>query len=555
MPIISSALGFIRHHKWATAITVVILLPIIALVVFALKPKKPTYVTQPAVRGDITQTVEAVGTVISDRNLNLQFPSTGIVSSVYVKEGDRVSAGEVLAQLTAGNLAANVQSARGQVQAAQANLDALLQGSRPEDVAVTQADVQNKQASLEAAQKSLVATQTEADSNLAGYVANVPGVMQQQLTTADIALTTIENIFTNNNVSDAVIASGRTDVELLKQKTQADQATIKKLMTTPNPTEFDASIQLLAQTRAAVQSASIDADKSFQIMDALPATGSFSETNRTTYEASISTQRSSLQSSLSSLDTTSKTMTDAQASYAKQITQDQADIATYQSALQIAQAQLMLKQAPPRQTDIDSAEAQLQQAKGSLAAAAANYQNTVLTAPIDGVITKVTVKAGEALPTGVAISMLGNSPYRIEMYVSEVDIPKVQLTQTGSVELDAFRGTHFGLHVTQIDSSPTNKDGVDKYRVRLDFTYPHDDILKVGMTGDAEIDTGTRKNVVNIPLRAVLQSATGEKTVRILQKDGTIAVKTVTTGLEGTDGNVEIVSGVQEGDSVVVLVK
>ena len=189
-----------------------------------------------------------------------------------------------------------------------------------------------------------------------------------------------------------------------------------------------------------------------------------------------------------------------------------------------------------------------------MAGAVASYQNTLLTAPIDGTITKVNVKVGEIAPLGAAVTMLGTSPYRIEMYVSEIDIPKVKVSETGSIELDAFRGTHFKLHVSEIDNAPTDQSGVNKYRVRLDFNFPHDD-LKVGMTGDAEIDSGISKNVVSVPLRAVIQNTKGEKIVRVMDSNNKISDVVVTTGLEGTDGNVEVMSGIKEGDTVVVLVK
>ncbi|HVW66157.1 MAG TPA: efflux RND transporter periplasmic adaptor subunit [Candidatus Peribacteraceae bacterium] len=582
MSFVSSFLGTIKRHKWATAITIIVLIPIIGLVVFALQPSKPTYVTQKAVRGDLKQTVEAVGTVISDRDLDLQFPSSGIVSSVSVKEGDHVTAGQTIATLRSGNLAAAVASAQGQVQAAQANLDALLQGSRPEDIAITQADVDNKKASLQAAQQSLqtatdavqsaqqnlAALKQQASTSLAGYVTTMDSSSQQQLTTADIALSSMLDIFNNNDVADAVIKYGTSEYDLLKQDIHSNDAVIKQLANTPAPVDYDTAMSLMTQTRIAVQNAATDVDRTYALISKLPVTSYFTESSRATYKSSISTQRSAIQAAVAAIDSTIKTVQDASAGYDTQITQQeaaltsaqgardkaQADIATYQSALQISEAQLQLKTAPPRQTDIDTAEAQLQQAKGALAAAAANYQNTILTAPIDGVITKVNVKTGEVTPVGAAVTMLGTSPYRVEMYVSEIDIPKVQVSQSGSVELDAFRGTHFKLHVSEIDTAPTNQDGVNKYRVRLDFNYPHDD-LKVGMTGDAEIDTGIRTNVVYVPLRSVLTNADGTKTVRVLTADGTLSQRPVTTGMEGSDGNVEIVSGVKEGDNVVVLVK
>ncbi len=575
--------AFIFHNKWRLIIAAVIILPILLIVWFATKPTQPTYVTEKAVRGDLTQTVEAVGTVISDHDLKLQFPSSGIVSSVSVKEGDTVKAGQTLATLRSGNLSADIASAQGRVLAAQATLQALQEGSRPQDIAISEADVLNKQSSLNAAksslqnaeaavksaQENLTALKQQADTSLSGYVTTIGSENAQQLTTADIALSSMIDIFSNIDVADALIKYGTSEYDVLRSTLQTDELAVRAQQnSTDKPVDIITSIAIWSKTRDVVQTAANDVDRTYALISKLPVTSAFSESTRSSYKDIVSAQRSTLQSALTSLDSTLKTLRDASASFTTQIAQQQsslisaqgardkalADIATYQASLQISQAQLELKRAPARQTDLNSAAASLQQARGSLAAAVANYQNTVLTAPIGGVITKVNLKTGEIAPAGEAITMLGTSPYRIEMYVSEIDIPKVALSQTGSVELDAFRGTRFKLHVSEIDSAATDKDGVSKYRIRLDFNYPHDD-LKVGMTGDSEIDTGLRTNVVSVPLRAVIQNAAGQKIVRIMKEDNTIEERIVTTGMEGTDGNVEIVNGVAEAETVVVLEK
>ena len=90
-----------------------IVLPLVGLTALALQPAPPEYITAAAERGELRQTVEAVGTVISERDLNLQFPISGIVSEVLVKEGDRVTAGQALARLRAGNIAADISAASG----------------------------------------------------------------------------------------------------------------------------------------------------------------------------------------------------------------------------------------------------------------------------------------------------------------------------------------------------------------------------------------------------------------------------------------------------------
>ncbi len=230
-----------------------------------------------------------------------------------------------------------------------------------------------------------------------------------------------------------------------------------------------------------------------------------------------------------------------------------ADISTYKTSLTIDEAQLALKKAPARATDISAAQARVRQAQADVARASAQLKDTILFAPVNGIVTQVNVKPGEMRPSAEpSVTMLGDSPYRIEMFVSEVDIPKIQVSQSGSIKLDAFRDTPIQLRVGEIDPAATDKDGVPKYRVKLDFVYHHDD-LKVGMTGDAEIVTGFRSNVVSVPVRSVIQ-VDGKDTVRVQGKDGNIEERSVVTGMEGEGGMIEV-SNISEGETVIVLEK
>ena len=149
--------------------------------------------------------------------------------------------------------------------------------------------------------------------------------------------------------------------------------------------------------------------------------------------------------------------------------------------------------------------------------------------------------------------MLGDSPYRIEMYASEIDIPKVTHDQEGAIELDAYQGRDFLIHVSEIDPAATTVDGVPKYRIKLDFLENEESSLKIGMTGDVDIITGIRDDVVMVSGRAVIKNVLGEDIVRIL-KDDALEERTVVTGME-TDTDVEIISGVEEGEIVIVLIK
>lgn len=578
---IRSVLSFLRRHLKAVIGGAVVLF--LAFIVFAVtRPVQPVYVTDSAVRGDIRQTVEAVGTIVSEKDLELQFPTLDVVAQVFVKEGDKVKAGQKLAQLRSGTLTASVASASASVQSAQAALRALTEGSRPEDIAIAEASVQNKRASLQAAEQTLtnaeenlktaeaalVTLKSEADISMSGQVATVGSTISQQLATSKTALLTIKGVFNANDVNDAVVKSLPTGYDSMMSNLESALRDIDSQQSVASPTGYQDALLKMRQARATVAVVTSIANRSYDMIANLPLTSYFTNTSRETNKTTVATQKSYAQTALATLDASLQSLQDASATYDTRISAKQseivglqgtrdkakADILTYQTSLTIDEAQLALKKAPARQTDIDSARARVSQAQADLARAGAQLRDTVLVAPVDGLVTKVNVKAGEIRPSAEAsVTMLGISPYRVEMFVSEVDIPKVQLGQSGSVILDAFRSTPFKLRVGEIDTAATDKDGVTKYRIKMDFVYPHNE-LKVGMTGDAEVTTGFRSDVVSVPLRAVIEKD-GASIVRVMKADGiNYDERTVTTGMEGEGGNVEV-TGVEEGETVIVLIK
>lgn len=550
----------------------------------AIAPKQPEYITELAQRGELRQTVEAVGTVISERELELKFGASGIVSQVFVKEGDNVKAGQKLAQLRGGSLSASIASQAAALQSAQADLRALEQGNRPEDIAIAEADLQNKNAALasarqtyQSAEENIVKSEQqlklihqEANVALGGQVTTALSSVSQELTTVETMLSTIQDVFNRTDVNDAITKNNPAGPDTVRRLQSAAQQAISsaRSMASAAGSDYGAAIQALSIAQDAANSGVSAMNGLFSLISSLQESQYFTASSKESLKASIGTDRSTIQTAATSLATSLSSLQNASASYDTKIssqegsitslkgTRDRAktDILSYESAVRSAQAQLDLKRAGARQTDIDAARARVRQAQANLARSQADFSDTILTAPVNGTVTHVNIRIGESLPAIAAVTLLGESPYRVDMFVSEIDIPKVQLTQSGSIELDSFRGVDFALRVGDIDPTSTDKDGVPKYRVRLDFVHRHDD-LKIGMTGDAQITTGIREDVVSIPQRAVIENDEGKEIVRVLLKDGTVEEKHVETGMESESGDIEIVSGVDEGEIVIVLEK
>lgn len=110
-------------------------------------------------RTDHDAALEASGTVEATE-ATLGFVAPGRIDSVLVREGERVRAGQVLAQLDHAEVLARLQQATAQAAAARAQLAELTRGFRPEEIAQAGSSLEAATRRMDDAEQSLVRTRT-----------------------------------------------------------------------------------------------------------------------------------------------------------------------------------------------------------------------------------------------------------------------------------------------------------------------------------------------------------------------------------------------------------
>lgn len=93
--------------------------------------------------------VTANGTIQPEKSINVSPKSSGRLKSLLVKEGENVRTGQILAYMDESNTLGQITQADGNLAAAQASLDLLRAGNRPQDISQAQANLTNTQATLE----------------------------------------------------------------------------------------------------------------------------------------------------------------------------------------------------------------------------------------------------------------------------------------------------------------------------------------------------------------------------------------------------------------------
>lgn len=221
---------------------------------------------------------------------------------------------------------------------------------------------------------------------------------------------------------------------------------------------------------------------------------------------------------------------------------------THDRAIAAAQADLANQSGglTANQANILSAEAEVMRLQ-------AVVDNLTLRAPFAGIVTHVDAKIGGIVSAGTnAVSIISADTLQIESYVPELNIPFVRVGQTAAITLDAY-GDSLPLtaHIIAVDPAETIRDGISMYRIKLVFDK-NDERIKSGMTANVEITAEEKTGVISVPQRIVTE-VNGKKFVPVRDAaTGKTVQRQVTVGQISSSGEIEILSGLNTGDTVVL---
>ncbi|MGC9398123.1 MAG: efflux RND transporter periplasmic adaptor subunit [Anaerolineae bacterium] len=229
---------------------------------------------------------------------------------------------------------------------------------------------------------------------------------------------------------------------------------------------------------------------------------------------------------------------------------DDNDLASAWSKVEQAQAELDALLAGPTEEEVEAAELTLQSAELALTQAQRRLEEALLVAPFDGFVTDVGLAVGE-MASGAAVVVVADlETLDVEIMLDETDIVKIGEGQAAQVSVEAFEDVIIPGEVVEIAPTGETASGVVLYpvTVRLAETPAQ---VRVGMTANVEIITEQWEDVRYLPQRAIQLEDDGAFVM--LQTGSDEYTKTAVTLGKMLDGNVEILSGVNEGDVVGVF--
>jgi HlyD family secretion protein len=446
--------------------------------------------------GEVQASVTANGNLKAASTVDVSFEgSGGIVKKIYVKPGDKVHRGDILAQVDQTSALQGVATAQATLASARAQYETTTQG------------------------------QTSAERNRDAQSVNVA---RQSVDSARISL-------------DAAKDTYRLD------KSQQDQAVT------------NAQSQLAAATTDQQNAQTqYNADPSDANKQALDTANTNLQSARTSLRTAQNTRSTVLLQDRQNIDSRNSSLTAAQASLASTRASVAVNAqAPRQGSIdaakaQIASAQVTLGQAKdtlaktllraPASGTVAEVNGVVGESSSSTASSASSGSgSTGTTGSTSSSSSSSTTSSGFVTLTDVRV-------LEVTADVAEADINDVKVGQDATVTL-AANSREFAGTVSAVDQVETITNNVVEYGVTVRLTGDFS-TAKLGQSADISITTGVKTGVVRA-LSSALTTIGSTTTATVKNKDGSTRVVTVQKGLVG-DTQTEIVSGLSAGDVLVV---
>lgn len=565
-------------------------------------PQAVAVVVAPATRTTITQTISGVGNVVADYQVNVVPKQSGRIESLNVDVGSKVTAGEVIAQLDHTTQDLSLESARAQLESAQANLAKITSGPRPENVAVAELAVESARSKLQALLNgarpaSVSSAQTAVDAAQQKLNTMLAGPQPASVTQAQASLDAAKQ--------KLALAQAQGQPNAVKQaqaNLTAAQAKLQGLVNGPRPVDIAPLEVSVSQAKDSLYSQQITRDgqcnpvnpqyicksANAAVNAAWNGVNQASATLRAKVAPPSKTDLQQAQAAVSqaqaaydaaktpytpqdikqaqdaviqaqaNLELTAQPYTPEDIQQARDaVTQAEAslqltaepntpqDIQQAQIAVKNAQQQLALAKQPYTAQDLQAAQASVDQAQAGVDQALQTVKDTTVTAPISGVVSAKNLNPGDIASTTTSIVTISSSTVKVQ-----VSVPQTQVTDLKPGDLASISGAVLGNQTLAGKVTNVAPSGNTQNRsFTVDVTPNQQGVLLPGMFVQVAIAVRVDQNVIAVPGSAVVQKESGAYVFVVQQ--GVAHQVPVQLGLANAN-QTEITSGIQPGQLVVV---
>ncbi|MDY7021943.1 MAG: efflux RND transporter periplasmic adaptor subunit [Cyanobacteriota bacterium] len=480
-----------------------------------LKPDIIESLTVPVETQDLTVRITASGVVQPVRRVNLSPKTQGRLSQLFVEQGDRVEAGQIVARMESGEIEAQLLQAEAGLARTKANLSKLQTGSRPEVIAASQAKLDRvlaRLAELEAGTRSeeiavAQAKLNEAEARLADARS---GSLRDEIAQAEARLVA--------NKADRELASER----VRRYQGLKDQGAISE----DNLQEY---LQNERRLSALVDEAARRIEQLQQSQR--------SQVER--LEATVEQERQALRQ--------------------LQNGARPEEIAAVQAEVAEARSQLNELRNGTRPEEIAAAQAEVREAEAQIRFYQTQLEDANVRAPFSGIIaqryavegafvTPATSASDASSATSTSIVALAKD-LEVLAKIPEADIGQIRPNQKVEIVADAYPDQVFEGRVQLIAPEAVKERDVTLFQARVEILSGKD-VLQSGMNVDLKFIGDKLNDALVIPTVAIITNK-GETGVLLPDEKNQPQFHPVTIG--STIGNqIQILEGIEAGDRVFI---
>lgn len=492
------------------------------------KNKAANFSTEIISRHDLVEMVSELGTVEAEDDISLSFGTGGNVEQVLVRENQLVQKGQVLAVLDQESVNLRIAEAEARLRAEEARLRDLRQGP----------DANNKivlNESLNRAEQGYALTEQTTKDALRDAKDRVEKA-KTSLYSTGLSATLISGGRENSSFnSQPPIISGN-------YKGEKEGFYELEFYPSRSETGFSFRYQGLETGVAEVSTNKPIALGTLGLFVTFPT--NFIREGNIKWRVEIPNEKSAqylslksaLDSAISALQTTEE--------------QNKLRMADAEAALNLARAQNAQGLSGVSAETIRAQEQAVTALRASVEQVRKMTNDLEIIAPYNGIVSKVNFKVGERVNPGQeAFRLVGDQKMGVSVLVPETEIIRVKVNDPVKIKFDAILDEVFSGKVTQVSQVAVNTIGVPQFLVKISLDE-EETRLRVGMSADIDIKTAEKDNVLALPSRTIVREK-NENFVRLLVLEDSYQKVPVTVGLRSSDGLVEIISGVEEGDEII----
>src|SRR5919199_7751 len=533
-----------QPKRWAVGLVAAGLLAVPTTIYIAKSRSQPKVdaiasMTVPVEAENLTVRITSSGTVQPVQRVNLSPKGSGRIAELFVEQGDRVEAGQIVARMESRDVEAQLAQAKAREASARAKLAKIEAGNRSEDIASARARLEQAEASLAQLQAgSRVEEVAGARARLQQTQANLQrlrsGSRVEEVSQARARLAQAQARL-------AYAQNGSVKQEIAQAQTQIDSSKAQAELTA----------QRVERNRPLVEEGALAKDKLDELI----------KENRTAQAKLIESQKrlQQLQESRESQIQQLQAAVQVEQQALKQLQNGtrSEEIAKAEAAVAEAKSQFAAQENGSRPEEIAQAKAELAEAQAQVRYQEVQLEDTKVRAPFAGVITQryaiqgafVTPATSASEATSATSTSIVALAKEVEVLakVPEADISQIKPGQEVEIVADAYPDKVFKGKVKLIAPEAVKERDVTLFQVRVAIDTGKD-LLQSGMNVDLRFVGQKLSNALVVPTVAIVTNK-GQTGVLVPDEKQQPKFKPVTVG--STIGNkIQILEGAASGDRV-----